>query len=150
MINEESRKLNRKDLKSAFGKKWNNLPKEKQESILDKIEEIFEKRGVRNEKETEDAFKRISDTKWGMGLVFVGLLLGISGSLIANSVDRVILDRFFDIHPNLYITIVVAIGIFAVWFINRFFQKKIIDEMYRRNNILNSLLELTKESGGYK
>ncbi|KKW23000.1 MAG: hypothetical protein UY65_C0011G0007 [Parcubacteria group bacterium GW2011_GWA2_51_12] len=110
----------REELNSAFAafhdKKWNELPEDKRNEFLDKLEKI-----VTDPKKDLELFyldQGLQEFKikyWDSKLLLVGVILGVSGNLFAN-----LLDRYFTRFGYVYDLIIILALFATVFFIGRF------------------------------
>jgi len=135
------------ELNSAFsayhGNKWQSLSDQKRKEILSGLENILS-----NEEESlkikylDESIENYKSKIWDLSLLLLGILLGISGNLIANLVDR-----YFVQYGFVYDLIIIIFFGIIFWYIKQMF----IDEAYRmghemkKNKVADDLRQLTKD-----
>lgn len=112
-------------LTETYSEKWTMLPEEKKLATIEKLKDFINRPG--NKGEMGRILKRVEkfeNIKFNIGILFLGVLLGISGNLVANLLDRDFLKYGFT-----YDVAVIMVFSFSIWYINHTFIKKTGDEI---------------------
>lgn len=113
--------------KEIYGEKWTTLSEAKKQLKLKEILNFADNPQNKHEiRKVEEKLKHFLNLKFNIGILFLGVLLGISGNLVANLLDRDFLHYGFS-----YDVVVTGIFFFSLWYINRMFIKKSEEEMTR-------------------
>lgn len=123
-----------------YTEKWIKLPNEKRQSVLKKIQDFIDCPKNKGEiRKAKEKMKNYENIKFNIGILFLGVLLGVSGSLVAN-----LLDRYFVHFGFKYDIVVTIIFFFFLWHIYRTFIKKTENEIMT-NKTISSFLAIINE-----
>jgi len=118
-----------------YPERWSTLTDKQKRSAIDKIRDFRD--NPYNRPRIHKILKKLEyfkSSKFNLGILFLGVLLGISGNLVANS-----LDRYFVHYGFVYDFIVAVIFFFSFWYIDRTFIKKTSKEIMSDKTVTDIL-----------
>jgi len=122
-------------LQKAFGKDWVHLSHETKESILDKLLEIDEGPGLRNEFDLKEMLDEIQGRSLSVGTIIIGSIVAIFGGLTVN-----ILHDFLKVQMLYHF--IAPIGFFVLLFVLDRLLDNSITERHKKKDTLSFLLKL--------
>lgn len=125
-------------LKKAFGKDWVEIPGERKELILNKLLEIDEGLGLRNEFDLKRMLDEIQSRSLSVGTIIIGSIVAIFGGLTVN-----IMHDYLKVHSLYYL--VAPICFFVLLFVLDNLLDKSITKRYKRKDTLRFLFKLTED-----
>jgi hypothetical protein len=125
---------------STYPEQWSVLTAEEKDLKIEKLKSFIEspenKSDLQNLKER---LERLKATEFNMAFLFLGVLLGISGNLLAN-----LLDRYFIKYGFGYDLIVGVIFFLSLWYIEKTFIKNQRAEL-EHDETTTKLLEIVDD-----
>jgi hypothetical protein len=101
---------------SAFdGERWSRLDGITKKEILSELESIFsDPENISQIGNLDEAIQNYKSKNWDIWLLFLGILLGLSGSLVAN-----LFDRYLTQYGYIYDGSIIIVFLFSVYLIWR-------------------------------
>lgn len=126
-------------LKENYYEKWSVLTDDQKQSTINEIKNYRDNPQNKSKiRRMREKLKHFESIKLNLGVLFLGVLLGISGNLVAN-----LLDRSFVHYGFVYDFAVTVIFFFSLWYIDRIFIRKIGKEILNDKTVIDlfSILE---------
>lgn len=67
--------------------------------------------------------KNLEEKRWGVGFLFIGIIVGVMGNLFAN-----MLDRHFMKFGWFYEIFITASFLLMIWYLSRYFTKILLSD----------------------
>lgn len=127
-------------LKKAFGDDWTELAKERREQVLDKLLEIDNGTGIRNEFDLKEMLDYIQNRALSMGTIIIGSLLAVAGGLTVN-----IIHDYLKVHSGIpYLVLAPIVFLVLIFVLDHVFDQ-FISDTHRKKGSLKFLLRLVED-----